>query len=68
MMEYPKRVMKASELAVFTGQKKEYFSRLVHLPGQRFAWKASQARNSPVMIDTEEYEKWRQRQVKLGRR
>ena len=68
MMEYPKRVMKASELAVFTGQKKEYFSRLVHLPGQRFAWKASQARNSPVMIDTEEYEKWRQRQGKLGRR
>lgn len=65
-MDYPKRIMKASEMATFTGQKKEYFSRLFHFPGQRFAWKASQARNSPVLIDTEAYEKWRTQQIKIS--
>lgn len=68
MMDYPKRIMRASEMADFTGQSKGYFSRLFYFPGQKFAWKSGRARNSPVMIDTEEYEKWRQRQVKLGRR
>lgn len=67
-MEYPKRFMKASEMAALTGIRKQYFSDLVHFPGQNFARKMGNARNSAVIIDTELYEKWHQRRVKSASR
>lgn len=67
-MEYPKRFMKASEMAALTGIRKQYFSQLVHFPGQNFARKMGNSPNSAVIIDTELYEKWHQRRVKNASR
>lgn len=67
-MEYPEKVMRARDLAKHLGLKASAISCLYHYPGQNFAWKQSDARNSPILIDTESYEKWRIRQIKLARR
>lgn len=65
-MLYPEKVMRASELEKHLGLSRGVVSRLVHFPGQKFAWKNGKARNSPVLIDTEAFEKWRNQQIKLS--
>lgn len=67
-MLYPARIMRASELEKYLGFSRGVLARLVHFPGQKFAWKHGYAKNSPVLIDTEAYEKWRMQQVKLSHR
>ena len=65
-MLYPAKVMRASDLEKHMGLSRGTVSRLVHFPGQKFAWKNGKARNSPVLIDTEAYEKWRFQQIKIS--
>lgn len=61
-MQYAKKVMRASELEKQFGYSKSSISRLIHMPGQTFAFKLHpERRNSPVLIDTERFERWRQR-------
>lgn len=63
-MEYPKKVMRMTEL-VKMGFPEEMLRQATMEQGQTFAWKNNpKARNSPLMFDTEEFEKWRQRQAK----
>ena len=63
-MEYPKKVMRMTEL-VKMGFPEETLRKATMEKGQTFAWKNNpKARNSPLMFDTTEFEKWRQRQAK----
>lgn len=53
-MQYKKKIMRASEIEQEYGYAKSSISRLIHLPGQTFAFKLHpERRNSPVLIDTE---------------
>lgn len=67
-MNYPAKVMRAAALDKHLGLSKGTIARLVHFPGQKFAWKNGVATNSPVYVDTEEFEKWRLRQIKSMRK
>ena len=60
-MEYPKKIMKATEIERTYGYSRGSISRLIHYPGQKFAFKLHpESRNSPVLIETEKFERWRQ--------
>lgn len=65
-MVYPSKIMRASELERYMGLSHGVITRLVHFPGQKFAWKNGTARNSPVLVDTESFEKWRLQQIKIS--
>lgn len=62
-IEYPKRIMKLSELTKL-GFKKEYLMNCYRSKGQRFAQKQNPMKsNSPIIFDTEQFEKWRLKQL-----
>lgn len=67
-MEYPKRVMRISELKEM-GFPEETLLCAYRQRGQTFAWKINATkRNSPIVFDTVGFEKWRQQQCKLRER
>lgn len=67
-MTYAKPVMTASELRKM-GFTREIIEKAFREPGQTFAWKVDPfKRNSPIMIDTEGFEKWRLKQVRASGR
>lgn len=58
-MEYPKKMMKISELTKL-GYTKGFLMDVYRIPGQRFAMKKNMLKsNSVIMFDTNEFEKWR---------
>ncbi len=58
-MTYAKKVMRLTELEK-DGFPKEYLMRAYRSKGQTFARKINPAaRNSPIIFDTEEFDKWR---------
>lgn len=57
-MNYPAKVMKASEL-VKIGWPMKNLRQIYNMPGQKIAWKMNNAINSPILFDTEELEKYR---------
>jgi len=57
-MQYPAKVMKVSDLMKM-GFSKKYLHQIYNMPGQKIAWKMSNARNSPILFDTDELEKMR---------
>ena len=62
-MKYPKKIMKLSELTEL-GYKKEYLMNCYRTKGQRFAQKQNPLKgNSPIIFDTEQFEKWRLKQL-----
>ena len=65
-MVYPKQVMRATELEKM-GFPREYLLYAYRRKGQNYAWKATLARNSPILFDTEVFEKWRLRTTGAGR-
>lgn len=65
-MIYPKPVMRATELEKM-GFPREYLLYAYRRKGQNYAWKAIPARNSPILFDTEVFEKWRLRTTGVGR-
>ncbi len=66
--KYPKRVMRLSEL-VKLGYTKEYLMKQYRMRGQKFAKKQDPTRrNSPIIFDTELFEKQQQRQQQLENR
>lgn len=65
-MVCPKQVMRATELEKM-GFPREYLLYAYRRKGQNYAWKATPARNSPILFDTEVFEKWRLRTTGAGR-
>lgn len=60
-MTYKAQVMKTSELMKM-GFSYEYLMRAYRIRGQKFARKMDGTKkNSPIIFDTEEFEKWRLR-------
>lgn len=65
-MEYPKKVMKKTELMEI-GFPEEMLLRASREKGQTFAFKMNPlAKNSSLLFDTDGFEKWRLQQVKLS--
>lgn len=66
-MEYAKQVMRLSELKEM-GFPEEYLLAAYRNPKQTFAWRINPSRkNSPIVFDTEEFEKYRQAGVSQER-
>ena len=66
-MKYPKQVMKKSEL-VAMGFADEYLMYVYRNNSNAIAWKMNPSKkNSAILFDTEELEKFRQRQAKCIR-
>lgn len=64
-MTYPKPVMKMSEL-IRMGFPREYLLRVFRTNNRAIAWKMNPAkRNSPIMFNTEELEKFRKQESKI---
>lgn len=58
-MNYPKPVMKKSELEKM-GFPDEFLLYAYRRRGQTYAWKVNPTKkNSPIVFDTESFEKWR---------
>lgn len=54
-MQYPRKIMKTSELIKECGYTREYLMRMAHIPGQRYAKKLPGGRN--IYWDTEKFER-----------
>lgn len=65
-MDYPKPVMRATELQKM-GFPRKYLLDAYRRKGQNYAWKETSASNSPILFDTEVFEKWRMRTTGAGR-
>lgn len=66
-MQYPKPIMKITEMAEL-GFPVWYLRTCYWTKGQTFAVKANpKNKNSPILFDTEKFEKWRLQQEKLVR-
>lgn len=63
-MDYEKRVMKLTELEK-VGFSRRFLLKAYRRKGQSYAWKMSAASNSPILFDTEKFEKWRKSQTKV---
>ena len=65
-MTYPKPFMTLRELAAFTGLSEEYLQAVYRRKDNDFAGKLDPAKkNSKIMFDTEKFDQWRARQIKL---
>lgn len=58
-MSYPKKIMKLSEMVELGFSRKELMYLYRMRPDLKIAWKGA-CKNSPIRIDTERYEKYRQ--------
>lgn len=66
-MEYAKPVMRMTAL-VKMGFPEEYLLMAYRSRGQTFAWKMNPTKsNSPILFDTEGFEKWRIKMAGAGR-
>ena len=64
-MEYPKAIMRVKELEEM-GYPREYLFRAYYSRNQDFAWKQNPMKsNSPVLFDTEKFEKWRLKDIQI---
>lgn len=67
-MEYPKKMMRFQELIKF-GIPKVTLLEAYDTPGQTFARKISPLKkNSPIIFDTDGFEKWWQKRAKAAQR
>ncbi len=60
-MKYPKEVMRIKELEQM-GFPREFLLTIDRLGIRDIAWKISPSKNSPILFDTEELEKYRKTQ------
>lgn len=65
-MNYPKPIMRATDLEREMGFSRAFLIRAYRRKNQTYAWKMSDKKNSPIVFDTEAFEKWRV-QYALGR-
>lgn len=65
-MEYPKRIMRKTELMELFGFPGEFLDRAYRQRGQDFAQKITPTKkNSAIIFDTEKFEKWRMSQLQM---
>ena len=65
-MEYPKPIMRKTELMAIFGFPEEFLDRAYRQRGQTFAQKLNPTkRNSPIIFDTVGFEKWRMSQLQM---
>ena len=65
-MTYPKKFMGLVELAKFTGLSEEYLQKVYRRKDNDFAGKLDPSKkNSRIVFDTEKFDAWRTRQIKL---
>lgn len=58
-----KKIYRLKELRAM-GYPTEYCRNLVHIPGQKFAWKQDpRKKNSPILIDLDEFLKFREKEI-----
>lgn len=63
-MQYAKKIMKLRELMREYGFSEQYLQRAYRSPGQTFATKINpMAKNSPIIFDTDGFERWRQKEI-----
>ena len=68
MLEYPKPIMKTSEL-VEMGFPEKMLLNAYRVKGQTFAQKSDPTkRNSPIIFFTKQFEKWREEQQRIENR
>lgn len=66
-MEYPQKVMRVRQL-VAMGYPKEGLMEIYRLGIKKIAWKNGNGKNSPILFDTDELEKYRKAQCVAGYR
>ena len=67
-MEYPKKIMRIKELKQM-GFAEKLLLNAYRIPGQRFAMKENFLKpNSPIIFDTDEFEKWRLKNLETENR
>lgn len=65
-MEYPKPIMRKTELMAIFGFPEELLDRAYRQKGQDFAQKINPTkRGSPIIFDTAKFEKWRMEQLRM---
>lgn len=65
-MTYPKPFMSLADLAAFTGLSEEYLLSVYRRKDNDFAGKLDPAKkNSKIFFDTEKFDQWRAKQIKL---
>lgn len=65
-MTYPKPFMSLQELSEFTGFSEEYLQEIYRRKDNDFAGKLDPTKkNSKIFFDTEKFDQWRTRQIKL---
>lgn len=68
-MQYPSKIMSLRQLMRECGFPERYLERAYRSPGQTFATKSNpNARNSPILFDTDGFERWRQREISAQER
>lgn len=68
-MNYPKQIMNRKELIEQMGFPEAFLMRAFSTPGQTFAWRQNPAnKTSPILFDTEGFEKWRVDDCKMQER
>lgn len=65
-MTYPKPFMSLEEMAEFTGFSREYLMKIYRRKDNNFAGKLDPTvRNSKIFFDTEKFDQWREKQIKM---
>lgn len=65
-MTYPKPFMSLEELSKFSGLSKDYLKEVYRRKDNDFAGKLNPAApNSKIMFDTEKFDEWRTRQIRM---
>lgn len=67
-MKYPRKIMSANALVKECGFTRTYIENAIAAPDQTFAEKTNVYKSSRYQIDTEEFEKWRQKHIAMQKK
>ena len=67
-MKYPRKIMSANALVKECGFTRTYIENAIAAPDQTFAEKTNVYKSSRYQIDTDEFEKWRQKHIAMQKK